>query len=236
MGNTGLEHSIDEKRRDGIESQISQFLDNELPGLVIPYSQQPEPPLQSFMVQKKIDFLLWGFRSEITSLQYDDSKANNFSFLALQTIKKMQSFSQESRQSFSLRHQMVSSLAGALLAICSLVVREALSPDPNAQAGSEHHRQGFQATLDLLRGLAEGLPYARRVLQDFDPLLHLINGVIGHSAIIPAHVFSLFPYRTPTIPTQHTPLPQGSSAAGTFLPEQSDSAHLADVGCAVLWL
>lgn len=236
IGNTGLEHSISEDSRDEIESQISRFLDDDLAGMIIPYANQSDPPLKVFMVQKKIDFLLWGFRPEITSLRYDDSKATNFSYLALQTVENMRKFMQETRRSFSFRHHMVSSLAGALLAFCSLIVREAISPGYQAQNGNNYHAEGFQSTLSMLRELADSLPYARRVLLDFDALVEMANGIVCHGVMVPAHIFSLFPYRTPDLLVRPTPDSHVASACHPPVLDQGCESNLSDIGSAVLWL
>lgn len=237
IGNTGpADDRLDDDYRNDLDSQISHFLNNDLPSMIIPFTRQGnlvvESPLKAFLAQKKFDYLLWGFRQEISSLQYDASKATTFGSLVHQTINKMRTFS---RRSSSFRHQMVSTLGGALLTTCSLLIREALTPNAEAQQASEYLKDNFREIVSILQDLAEGFAYARRVLYDFRALIDVVNGIISHSAPLPTHVFDLFPYRTPEVARATSPSTYRSAGA-IDVQLSGHGGERSDVGSAVLWL
>ncbi|KAF1829155.1 hypothetical protein BDW02DRAFT_574240 [Decorospora gaudefroyi] len=191
-GNTVDGRSIDNNAQHVIDAQISRFLDHDLPGLRIPYTQpdsRAESPLKILLVQKKTDFVLWGFRSIITSLQYDDNHAAHFSQLAVSTINRMAAFNQDGRR-FSLRHPIISSLCGALLVLCSLLVRE---PVHNRPVDVE----AFQNTVAMLKDLSYSQPYAKRVLGDFLAVIRIVEGAVDGKDM-PKDVAELFPYKSPS--------------------------------------
>jgi hypothetical protein len=224
--------SLDGATQEIIDRQISYFLEQDLLGLVIPYTQPSGatvPPLKIFITQKKIDFVLWGFRSVITSLQYDDSHASHFSNLAVITVNRMAAFAQDVRQPFSLRHRMVSSLSNALLVLCSLLVRNVTERD-------QSHFEAFRNAVALLRDLAYSQLYAKRVLSDFESLIDIVQEVIDGKAV-PGNVAELFPYRSPS---PHIRLPPTSGTTtgveGTHSVGNGNGSRPGETGYGVLWL
>ncbi|KAG9187183.1 hypothetical protein G6011_05054 [Alternaria panax] len=224
--------SLDGATQEVIDRQISYFLEQDLLTLAIPYTQSGDatvPPLKVFITQKKTDFVLWGLRSVITSLQYDDSHASHFSNLAVFTVNQMATFAQDIRQPFSLRHRMVSSLSNALLVLCSLLVR-------NVAERNHSHIEAFRDALSLLRDLAYSQPYAKRVLSDFESLVDVVEEVIDGKAV-PGNVADLFPYRS-TSP--HVRLPPSSGTAigfeGTHVVGNGNGDGSGETGCGVLWI
>jgi len=188
--------SLDSTTQDIIDRQISHYLDHDLPVLGMPsYAQRDEggvPLLTMFIKQKKTDFVLWGLRSVIISLQYDDNHAEHLSQLACSTLTKMTFFTQEARQSFSLRHRMTSALSNALLVFCSLLVRHfAGSTHPHTEA----HIEAFHRAKGMLHDLAYSQPYAKRVLSDFESIMRVVEDCLdGKDA--PDNVAELFPYQS----------------------------------------
>jgi hypothetical protein len=192
-GNTVDSHSLDGVTRDAINSEITNFLDHELPGLRVPYTQlEPgsDAPMKVFLVQKKTDFVLWGLRQVITSLQYDDKYAAHFSELAVSTTDRMAALAQNARHPFSLRHHMISSLSGSLLVLCSLLVRE-LTYDRQAEV------EAFRNAITMLKDLAHSQVYAKRVLGDFEAIIQVVEGAIDGKDV-PEDVAELFPYKSPS--------------------------------------
>jgi hypothetical protein len=118
---------------------------------------------------------------------------------------------------------MVSSLAGALLVLCSLLVRE---PAHNRHDVVE----GFQNALAMLKDLAYSLPYARRVLGDLDAIIRVVEDAIAGKDIV-EDVAALFPYRA------HVTLdPRTMDAGKTHAEVEADDNKSAQPGCGVLWL
>jgi hypothetical protein len=223
-GNTVDGNSLDGDIGDAIDTDISNFLDRELPGLRIPYTHPEsgsDPPLKVLLVQKKTDFVLWSFRQVITSLQYDDKYAAHFSDLAVSTTDRMAAFAQDARRPFSLRHHMISSLSGSLLVLCSLLVRE---PTYDRQAEVE----AFRNTLAMLKDLAFCQPYAKRVLNDFEAIIRVVEGAIAGKEV-PNNVAELMPYKSPSSLIR---LPKVNSSAQNT----SAGTHASESGYGILWL
>ncbi|KAH6865478.1 hypothetical protein BKA58DRAFT_222095 [Alternaria rosae] len=190
-GNAVDGRSLDSTTQDIIDRQISYFLDHDLPELRIPYAQRDAgtvPPLKVFITQKKTDFVLWGLRSVIISLQYDDNHAAHLSQLAGFSLTRMTAFAQDASHSFSLRHRMTSSLSNALLVLCSLLVR-------NSAGRTQTHIEAFRRAENMLHDLAFSQPYAKRVLSDFESIVRVVEDCLdGKDA--PENVAELFPYQS----------------------------------------
>jgi hypothetical protein len=231
-GNAVDGRSLDGTTQDIIDRQISYFLDRDLPELGIPYTQPSAAtvsPLKIFITQKKTDFVLWGLRSIITSLQYDDNHAAHLSHLTVFTVNRMAAFSQHVRQPFSLRHRMVSSLSNALLVLCSLLLR-------NIAGRTPPHVEAFHRALDMLHELAHSLVYAKRVLSDFESIVRIVEGVIGGKDA-PESVAELFPYRAPSPYIRLSQTPEISTGVERMNPDSNgNSGGPHETGCGVLWL
>lgn len=227
--------SSDGHAQQAIDAQITQFLEHDLPELRVPYSQAGsgiDAPIKTFLVQKKADLVLWGFRLVITSLKYNDSHAAHFSHLAATTVNRMAVFAQNARRPFSLRHSMITSLSNALLVLCSLLGRD--TPQKN-----QNDIDSFRHVLALLNDLAYSQPYAKRVLADFDAILPAIEGAI-EGKNVPADVADLVPYKSPCprirLP-QVAPSPNQSVSGGkTFTTGNGHASPASEAGHGVLWL
>jgi hypothetical protein len=221
--------------QDVIDAQITQFLDHDLPELRVPYTQPGsgvEAPIKTFLVQRKTDLVLWGFRPVITSLQYDESHAAHFSHLAGSTINRIAAFTQDTRRPFSLRHFMVTSLSNALLVLCSLLGRDGSSKN-------QTDKDSFRHVVALLNDLAYSQPYAKRVLADFEAILPVIEGVIEGKGV-PTDISDLIPYKSSSTRirlSQVTPsLSQPASSGKTFATGNGHASHGNEPGHGVLWL
>ena len=149
-------------------------------------------PLKMFIKQKKTDFVLWGLRSVIISLQYDDNHAEHLSQLACDTLTRMTFWTRQVRQPFSLRHRMASALSNALLVFCSLLVRHYAG---STHAHTDAHIEAFHRAKGMLHDLAYSQPYAKRVLSDFEGIVRVVEDCLdGKDA--PENVAELFPYQS----------------------------------------
>lgn len=227
--------SSDGQAQEAIDAQITQFLDHDLPELRVPYIQTGsgvESPIKAFLVQKKTDLVLWGFRPVITSLQYNESHAAHFSHLAGSTVSRMAAFSQDARSPFSLRHSMITSLSNALLVLCSLLGR-------NGSSRNQTDIDSFRHVVALLNDLAYSQPYSKRVLADFEAILPVIEGVI-EGKDVPADISDLIPYKAscPRIrSSQVTPSSGQSTGSGkSFAAGNGHTSNGSDAGHGVLWL
>ncbi|KNG50755.1 hypothetical protein TW65_01733 [Stemphylium lycopersici] len=228
-GRTSVGHA-----QEAIDAQITHFLDHDLPDLRIPRTQSApgnEPPMKTFLVQKKTDLVLWGFRPVIASFQYNDDHAAHFSHLALCTVNRMAAFAQDARRPFSFRHCLITSLSNALLVLCSLLIRDSASKH-------QAHIESFRHTVAMLKDLGFSQPYANRVLCDFEPILRVVEGVIDGNEV-PADVAHLVPYQSPCPQIR---LPQltytGQSAGGgkSFPAGNGHTVPSNEVRHGVLWL
>jgi len=151
-----------------------------------------DPTLKMFIKQKKRDFVLWGLRSVIISLQYDDNNAEHLRQLAGFSLTHSTFFTREVRQPFSLRHRMITSLSNALLVFCSLLVRNSAG---RVHPHTEAHIEAFHRAKGMLHDLAYSQPYAKRVLSDFESIVCVVEDCLdGKDA--PDNVAELFPYQS----------------------------------------
>jgi hypothetical protein len=137
----------------------------------------------------------------------------------------MAAFAHDIRRPCSFRYQMVSSLAGALLVLCSLFVRE---PSQSRQAVAE----GFQSAVAMLKDLAYSQPYAKRVLVDFEAIIRVVEDTIAGKDIM-EDVATLLPY------SAHVSLdPRTMTVGQTAVKVESDNNNnkMTQPGCGVLWL
>ncbi|KAI2477492.1 CaiA Acyl-CoA dehydrogenase [Pyrenophora tritici-repentis] len=231
-GNTLDGRSLNRSTQDAIDAQIAQFLDHDLPELQIPYthpSSGSDAPFKTTLIQMKTDFVLWGFRPIITSLQYDNDHATHFSHLAVCTINRMSSFSQDARRPFSFRHDITTSLANAVLVLCSLIVRDTASRN-------QSHIGAFRTATAMLNDLAYSQPYAKRVVTDFGAITRAVEGIMDGKDV-PENVASLFPYQSAS---PHIRMPQialANSGVGSISTTgNGDPGKAGEPGCGVLWL
>ena len=231
-GNSLDGRSLDRSSQDAIDAQIAHFLDHDLPELHIPYTQPvsgSDAPLKTLLIQKKTDFVLWGFRPTITSLQYDDDHATHFSHLAVCTVNRMATYSQDARRPISFRHSITTSLANAVLVLCSLIVRDTTGKN-------QIHVRAFRIASAMLNDLAYSQPYARRVVTDFKAIFRIVEDMIDGKDI-PDNVADLFPYKSasPHIRTPQIAL-ANSSVGSIAVTGNGDTGKPSEPGCGVLWL
>lgn len=229
---SSLEGRSSDGHAQAIDAQITEFVEQALPTLSVPHSQTGsgvEAPIKTFLIQKKTDLVFWGFRSVITSLQYNDTHAAHFSHLAASTINRMTAFAQNARRPFSFRHSMITSLSNALLVLCSLFGR-------NAAQKNKNDVDCFRRAVALLNDLAYSQPYAKRVLADFEAILPVIEDVIeGKDA--PANIADLIPYKSSSLHVQGAPSRNPStSGARTFTTGNGHASPASEAGHGILWL
>ncbi|EUC30313.1 hypothetical protein COCCADRAFT_28788 [Bipolaris zeicola 26-R-13] len=227
--------SSDGQAQEAIDAQITQFLDHDLPELRVSYMQTGsgvESPIKAFLVQKKTDLVLWGFRPVITSLQYNENHAAHFSHLAGSTVSRMTAFAQDARSPFSLRHSMITSLSNALLVLCSLLGR-------NGSPRNQTDIDSFRHVVALLNDLAYSQPYAKRVLTDFESILPVIEGVI-EGKDVPTNISDLIPYKAscPRIRSSQVAPSFGQSTGSgkNFAAGNGHTSNGSEAGHGILWL
>ncbi|KAF1850395.1 uncharacterized protein K460DRAFT_390909 [Cucurbitaria berberidis CBS 394.84] len=242
-----------------IDAQISHFLTNELTTMHIPHPRgmQSNAYNKTAMLLNNNNITLLLRHREMTSLQYDGNCAQEFGGLALDSMSHLSGFIDTAQNASptpkhrSFRHNMTSSVAGALLILCALLVRDLSAPDLNLQHNYPAYVNGFQdgfAMLDMLRYKSS---YARRVLEEFASLRGVvatliqeftpdrqIQGGFQHvEALLPPNIADLFPYHTLTPSLQALT----SSPGEPTLPVGQDSSAWDNVepsisGGGVLWL
>lgn len=217
----------------------------------IPHFQGTHPNLynKTAMVLSNNNITLLLRHREMTSLQYPDN-VRQFSMLALDAIAHVRGFINKGARHLSFQPHMVSSIAGALLVLCALLVRDLSSPALNLQHNYQSYVKGFQEGFAMLDVLKYTSSYARRVLDDFNPLRGVVERVVQEftpdrqieegfdvvEALLPPNIVDLFPFRalTPSLQAH-------ASSAGETLPVGQDAGAWDTVepsasGGGVLWL
>ncbi|CAO2658386.1 Nn.00g061090.m01.CDS01 [Neocucurbitaria sp. VM-36] len=255
--NNGLDSSSETAAL--LSSQINHFLTYELPAMRVPnipgnQGAQATSFTKTTIALNSNTITLLLRRREMTSLQYDGTCARELGDIALDSMSHLSSLTGIFKHQFlsanmgTFRHHITSSVAGALLVFCALVVRDLSAPDVNLQHNSPAYVRGFRDACTLLDTLSHQIPYAKRVLDDFEALRTLVNAVIQEftadgqvpggwvlvEPLIPHNVVELFPYRALT-PSFHA---QNSLNPGDVLVSGQDvgSAWTSGGGGGVLWL
>lgn len=218
---------LDRTDTSSFESEMKRFLANDFHKMHIPHTSgdQAKSHHKTAMILSNIVGGLWMRHRLVSSLQYDVARGHEFGTLALATLDRVRELAsnedaEASRHSVTYRNHMVSSIASALRIFCALLVRD-LSSSPLKPLEPRHHTyiKGFQEAVAMLSGLKTQVDYAKRVLDDFGPLLSVVEPVVqkwlsstpaqqsleGFSLVkhlIPSNVAGLFPYRE-TTPNLH---------------------------------
>lgn len=199
LSNNVTEPGLNSLGRSDIDSGIRSFLESDIAQLQAPYHLSTESteasPHKIFLLQVRNNLLLKGFRAELLSLAYDNEKVASFLWLASSTLEHMRSLSCASR---SFRHHQVTSIAGALLAFCSLLVHGAQNYGSLTQDQRESCKQGFRDAVAMLNDLGYSLPYARRVYRDLAQIISTVTEIINETTdpvLLLTNVAEQFPYR-----------------------------------------
>lgn len=214
--------TLDGEYSTTIDSQINHFLTIELPAMHIPHSQVPLSNNydKAAMVLSNSNITILLRHRVMSSLQYDGHSAREFAGLALDIMDHVRTgITTDSGMSRikhpTFRHHMTSSVAGALLVFCALLVRDLSSPDLNLQHNYHTYLEGYQDAVTMLDLLKHHFGYANRILQDFKPLLSVVGPLVQEwlsyapdqraqegfdlvKFLVPPNIAELFPYRALT--------------------------------------
>lgn len=221
-----------------IDSQIDQFITNELPAMYMSQSQGllSNTPNKVAMLLSNFNTTLLLRHRAMTSLQYDGQCAREFSWLALDAMEHIRTCTTTELENLlpkhtSLRHHITSSIAGALLVFCALLVRDLSSPDLDLHHSLDAYLKGFQDAVAMLDSLKRQLVYAYRVVEDFKPLVNAVGPIVQEWStytrdqqiqrgfdlvkfLVPPNIAELFPYRALTPSLQANPSVGETFSAG----------------------
>jgi hypothetical protein len=151
--------------------------------------------------------------SSMTSLTYSSGTSQYFSGLATDTFEAIRKLMSNPyiMTAPSHWHHLTSAITGTLLVYAALLLRHQSTPDLS-RINTTHIADCFTECAANLSQLAQGLPYARRVLADCQPVIDIGTAVVerwrslseaqrvadGRNAvleIIPPDVADVFPFR-----------------------------------------
>jgi hypothetical protein len=151
--------------------------------------------------------------SSMTSLTYDNGTAQYFSGLVTDTFEAIRKLMSNPyiMSAPSHWHHLTSAITGTLLVYAALLLRHQSTPNLS-RINTTHIADCFTECAANLLQLAQGLPYARRVLADCQPVIDIGTAVVerwrslseaqrvdvGRNAVsemIPPDVADLFPYK-----------------------------------------
>jgi hypothetical protein len=115
----------------------------------------------------------------MTASELELSSTKHLVQLASNTLKDVQNIWADAAASPSYRHQIISSVAGVLLVFGPLLLRDDINADGREQLGYSYsdYIENFTTAADILSDLAQELPYAKRVHENFLHLMPLFESM-----------------------------------------------------------
>lgn len=213
------------------------------------------PQLQAYIYMSFYNLRLLAWREPAVALNINRGTAHDCSQYAVETITRVQAHEAAINYQLPcmLQYQTVSSLANSLLILCSIAVSDLGKLDLLLDTWLPTVRQAFDTAVALLNDLAEGVPLARRVLDDFERIIPVVQGVharwiaegqLGRGPldwnimkdVIPPNVATLLPYRE-QVPDMGSPaLHNDMVEAETGLSPWNQHAGRSDPRSGVLWI
>ena len=197
----------------------------------------------------------------ILSLRFDGTDGRLSSELVNDTLVRVRDYEAASEPPYSFRHYLIPSLAGSLLVLCALLVRDLSSPALRLDMWTPTYISGFGITVAMLHDLADSIPLAQRVLIDFDKVIGVVQATNATwsdserslepayrwnvvSSKVPPNIVELFPYRDQVPVLQTTQITTKRQPSGVIfggsLEDRADPwiVGLApeEVGRGVLWI
>ncbi|KAH7070132.1 hypothetical protein FB567DRAFT_598677 [Paraphoma chrysanthemicola] len=227
----GQHYTYDSDRT--IEAQMQQFIDNELPAISFPHQPLEDdfiPPYKMLMALQRLTLPLIVGRRTMTSLAYNTSDAQTFIELATHALHDVRRIRSDDMVSSTCRHQLTSAVAGVLLILGAILLRDLSAPDLSPlQLSFGDIVDNFIEAVSILSDLAQGLPYAKRVRDDCLVIIASVTSMADkwhslsrsqresqgwNSAVdmIPAGIADQFPYQL-LCPPLHG-LPSDAASAG----------------------
>lgn len=170
-----LKDGLNRKKMAQVDAQIQTYVHDTLPQYVPSFSHVQQG---SFLHTSFNNLRLLLRQRIMTSLQYDSVMARICGDIAIDTIAHIRLYATEAKGPSPFRQHMTACLSNALLTICTLLVRDLTEPSLNLQAQLQAYTEGFRDAVATLHDLAQGLVFARRVLQDFREIMDLVSQVI----------------------------------------------------------
>jgi hypothetical protein len=249
---------VDPKRVSTIDEAIEDFFQETYPTIPMDLRQTRQT---QYIHLSFNNLRLLARRYIILSLKFDGTDGRLSSELVNDTLARVQDYEAASEFPYSFRHYLIPSLAGSLLVLCALLVRDLSLPDLKLDMWMSTYMSSFGITVAMLHDLADSIPLAQRVLVDFDKIIGIVQATNATwsdsegslepayrwnivSSKVPPNIVELFPYRdrVPILQTtQITTKRQPSGAIfGGSLEDRLESwvVRLApeEVGRGVLWI
>lgn len=132
--------------------------------------------------------------------------------VAVTSIARVRCQRWNTKDAYLLRHQMVTTLAAGLHLMCSVLVSNRSSVDAISSYTISLGKAEFDAAVDLLNDLAQGIALAQRVLCDLDQILPVVRDALTNwserfssfgttadwsvpSDVVPPDAAELLPYK-----------------------------------------
>jgi hypothetical protein len=231
-----------------MDAQITQYTNNTI--LKLTECLWSDARLNHIFVSLN-DLRLFAARPTMLSFDCVPETARICSSIASDTTMRIAHVSLAGPMPSHRRHE-ASSLTHALVTFCALLVRSFRMPEEDALTplADKHLTDSFRHTLEILRNMASTLPLAQRLVDDFSPLVSLLNRIIDAregsdapqphaqpadtSPAIPHNILDLFPYRD-VEPVKYA-VPRWSEGGETPGPGTWESGVDWRHGAQVLWM
>ncbi len=165
----------------------------------------------------------------MVSLTYDGSTGRLCGDLAIDTVQQISSFKHEISGPSSFRFHMAFSLGNAILVLATLLCRPLTTI--GLQDNQPIYAENFQQGMAMLRDLAIYLEAARRIIDDLEDIVQVVETVLNQSPlmvqedlmnIIPENIDHLFPYSEVDFAQQARPIGENLAGDGAWVSGNGD--------------
>lgn len=175
-------HGIDEERTANLDARINHFTQVTLPKMP-PIASEHSPEDQQLrhhaLVYARFNYLrLLLRRHEMLSLKYDPSTGRLCGDLAVDTIKHIKNHIHDGRILGACRFHIAIALAGPLLILISLLVRDIYVI--GLQDRLSIYIEAFREAIAILSDLSAQVQVAHRIMVDFQDAIRTVNANLSN--------------------------------------------------------
>jgi hypothetical protein len=207
-------HGIEEEEHAQLlDSRIKEWMEAVLPKVKLypPFylDDSPQEPrhLHQYLLfhnrLKQLRLLL--FRQTMLSLSFNDECGRVCGTMAVDMVEEIHEHAERLIPSKSFRFSTTAGLASALLILCTLLVSNlsgSCFPSIDLRRRLKQYFECFQIARKILYDLSQHLALARRVLNDFKDVIHVVLAVAQEmqpdklfpAHLVPHNIRDLFPY------------------------------------------
>lgn len=192
------------------DAAIADFLDNTFRASEAEFQS---PQLHSYICMSFDNLRVLARHAMAASVNLDRDTVD-CSRLAIDAVAHVQAHEAATRYPLTcfLRHHIIPSLSSSLLLLCRMLVSDLSKLDLSLETWIPPVHETFDTAIALLHDLAQEIPLARRVLNDFEKILPVVQAVLARLSaapqliqgplewdlvkdVVPANIAELLPYR-----------------------------------------